>query len=76
MLSDCICENLRIGVVEGQWLSVDGKGRGDASRHSKYKLGAHATLRWDEEDIGSLHEKGACGLVAEEEIKVDFGWVR
>lgn len=46
-------------------MSVDGNERVEASRHSKYKLGAHATLRWDEGDFGSLQEKGACGLIAE-----------
>lgn len=41
----------------------------EASRHSKYKLGGHAALRWDEENVGSLHKKGTCGVLTEKEVK-------
>ena len=63
-----MCENLRMQVAKRQWISVDAKkGRmlAPASRHNK--LGTQATLGWGKEDIGSLQEKGAHGLVAERE---------
>lgn len=43
----------------------EGRMLAPASRHSKYKLGTHATFGWGEEDIGSLQEKWAHGLPAE-----------
>lgn len=30
-------------------------------------------MRWGEENVGSLHEKGACGVVTEEEVKDALG---